>query len=338
LRNGVDREIAAQVFQRSEAATEQLRKRLSMEVSSRMLKAFRMMEAADDVSEWRRLLMAAGTLFVRHTQLWSLRDGLLYCEALQGPANYEIPVAGTPLGMAPAMANALESDEPLGVLATPENLSATMLDMLMKSWQNEQAPARVVLLPLRELSAQGSERAARKAPCVLLAAPEVDDYSLLLPQLECFALAAGSSLSLLRSASAPTTAPAGAMLSIATAASFVAAPLPLASEAAASTPPPDLPKAAAAADLDRSLLDQQRFARARVAAILLFEERAAQAGRDHSDIYAHLQWPIEAARKEFTLRFGSEEAAQQVLHRELVQQLAMGNAALLGAGYWRKPA
>jgi hypothetical protein len=78
----------------------------------------------------------------------------------------------------------------------------------------------------------------------------------------------------------------------------------------------------------------QRFARVKVAEILLYHADAVKAGRATADLYGALRAEIDAARGEFRERFLSAGgAAADDLHSELVRALANNDAALLGPKY-----
>lgn len=72
------------------------------------------------------------------------------------------------------------------------------------------------------------------------------------------------------------------------------------------------------------------FARATVAGWILDQSDLVASGRASSDLYRALQGPIDEARRTFTAKFPD---AEDLLHREMVARLALGDARLLGTGY-----
>ena len=80
-------------------------------------------------------------------------------------------------------------------------------------------------------------------------------------------------------------------------------------------------------------LEAQRFARVRVAEILLHYGAALKAGRRSSRLYQNLQMPLDRARTDFQDRFASSPGMVDYLHGEVVSQLAQNRAELLGWEY-----
>lgn len=72
------------------------------------------------------------------------------------------------------------------------------------------------------------------------------------------------------------------------------------------------------------------FARSTVAGWVLDQSELVARGRAAGDLYGALRGPIDEARRTFVTRYGG---AEDLLHREMVSRLALGNAQLLGAGY-----
>ncbi|MGE5647020.1 MAG: hypothetical protein ACM336_14635 [Acidobacteriota bacterium] len=74
----------------------------------------------------------------------------------------------------------------------------------------------------------------------------------------------------------------------------------------------------------------QRFARVRVAEILLYKTQAVRDGRSRKKIYAELREEIDAARAAYAREFGG---APDYLHLELLRTLANDEVSALGEEY-----
>ena len=91
-----------------------------------------------------------------------------------------------------------------------------------------------------------------------------------------------------------------------------------------------------AAGLARALTHSRalRFARVKVAEILLYQASQVRSGRAARDLYGTLGPHIDAARKAFRDRFLLPlDGVPDYLHQELVKTLAKDDAVLLGPSY-----
>jgi hypothetical protein len=80
--------------------------------------------------------------------------------------------------------------------------------------------------------------------------------------------------------------------------------------------------------------EAERFARARVAELILYRAGAVKTGRESKRLYATLKEEIDAGRNAFREQFlGSNRSVPDYFDAELVRTLAMGDASLLGEGY-----
>jgi hypothetical protein len=81
-------------------------------------------------------------------------------------------------------------------------------------------------------------------------------------------------------------------------------------------------------------LRAQRFARTRVAELLLNRMRQVEAGRAAGDLYRELREEIDAGRDHFRRQFaGAFTSMVDYYHLELVRTLAKDDEALLGPEY-----
>lgn len=80
--------------------------------------------------------------------------------------------------------------------------------------------------------------------------------------------------------------------------------------------------------------EARRFARLLVSEIKLYNEQKVREGRDSSDLYDRLREDIDRSRQMYDKRVRPEVSSRyDYFHHELVNMLAEGDAARLGAGY-----
>lgn len=80
--------------------------------------------------------------------------------------------------------------------------------------------------------------------------------------------------------------------------------------------------------------EARRFARLLVSEIKLYNEQKVREGRDNSDLYDRLREDIDRSRQMYDKRVRPEVSSRyDYFHHELVNMLAEGDAARLGAGY-----
>ena len=78
----------------------------------------------------------------------------------------------------------------------------------------------------------------------------------------------------------------------------------------------------------------RRFARLLVSEIKLYNEQKVREGRDAGDIYGRLREDIDRSREMYDKRFAEQVGGRyDYFHHELVNTLAEGDDAKLGAGY-----
>jgi len=89
-----------------------------------------------------------------------------------------------------------------------------------------------------------------------------------------------------------------------------------------------------AADAEALHLRARRFARVRVAELLLFQPGRVRDGRAHRRLYSALKDDIDAARAAYRSEFrAASPSLPDYLHQELVKRLANEDAAVLGENY-----
>ncbi len=78
----------------------------------------------------------------------------------------------------------------------------------------------------------------------------------------------------------------------------------------------------------------ERFARNRVAQIMLYKIHQVRSGRESRDLYATLKEDIDAGRESFREQFLQvNPSVPDYFHAEVVRTLAKGDSAILGSGY-----
>ena len=223
-----------------------------------------------------------------------LASGAILFRVAEGTATSD-PIA-VPLSDAPALAAAVESQDPLVAAAIPREVSAPLVELL-----GHTPDTRVSLFPVA-----AGERVAGLLYCwgtVQVAALEL----------------------LAQAASAVWTAlpvPPPELVSI-------AAAEPAQAEATPATAWEDLPPAE-----QKVHLRAQRFARVQVAEMRLFHAEVVQVGRARRNLYEALRQPIEDARQAFRARFFTGcPSMVDYLHLELTRTLANDDPDLLGSTY-----
>jgi hypothetical protein len=201
-----------------------------------------------------------------------------------------------PLGDAPALAAAVESQDPLVAAAIPGEVSAPLVELL-----GHTPDTRVSLFPV----AAGEQVAGL---------------------LYCWGTVQVAALELLaQTASAVWTTlpvPPPQWVNIAAAEAAQA-------EVTPATAWEDLPPAE-----QKVHLRAQRFARVQVAEMRLFHAEVVQVGRARRNLYEALRQPIEDARQAFRARFFTGcPSMVDYLHLELTRTLANDDPDLLGSTY-----
>jgi hypothetical protein len=214
-----------------------------------------------------------------------------------------------PLASAAALAGAVHGHDPVTAAATPNELSAEMVELV-----GHGAGERVSIFPLASrfpLASPGTETAdAERRP---------DSAFALLYSWGEVQVAALELLSQVAAASWPARETP----------KTVTSELVQIATAAPRRSWEDLP-----ADEQQVHLRAQRFARVRVAEMRLRHAQEVQAGRARRDLYRSLQPAIDGARQEFREAFFTPCASMvDYLHLELVRVLANNEIESLGKDY-----
>lgn len=246
-------------------------------------------------------LLEAATDFCARAALFAVTPGSLRLEAAR-PATESNGVEA-PLPSARAFATAVESKDTVVSAATEGEMSPAIVAAL------GQTAKRIYLFPI----------AVRQTIIGVLYA-EPGDEAVDVSALELLAALSGE---FLRAGETPIERAAAGLIRI---------------EGAQETVPARSSRASSWSELSRTEqeihLRAQRFARTRVAALLLHKTAQVREGRSRRDLYGALREEIDAERQEFREQFTDKcPSMVDYYHLELVRTLAQENSALLGPGY-----
>jgi hypothetical protein len=283
-------ELSSELELLFEGAREQARREQAEELNQ----AVRRLRIAPDADELCATLADAAVRLASGAILFRVAEGTASSDRIE-----------VPLGDAPALAAAAESQDPLIAAAIPGELSAPLVELLAHP-----PDARISIFPVL-----AGERAAALLYCwgtVRVAA------------LELLAQAASAVWSALPvPAPIPAPIPAPQLVNIAVAAD----PAPVQAKPAAAWE--QLPPAE-----QKIHLRAQRFARVQAAEMRLYHAEVVQVGRSRRNLYEALRQPIEDARQAFRTRFFAGcPSMVDYLHLELTRTLANDDPDLLGSTY-----
>ncbi|HEY4975650.1 MAG TPA: hypothetical protein VII41_18710 [Steroidobacteraceae bacterium] len=279
-------ELSTELELMFEGAREQARREQAEELNQ----AVRRLRIAPDADELCATMADAAVRLASGAILFRVAEGTASSDRIE-----------VPLGDAPALAAAAESQDPQIAAAIPGELSAPLVELLAHP-----PDTRVSIFPV-----VAGERVAALLYCwgtVQVAA------------LELLAQAASAVWSALP---VPLPAPAPQLVNIAVAADPPPAPAkpPAAWE--------ELPPAE-----QKIHLRAQRFARVQAAEMRLYHSEVVQVGRSRRNLYEALRQPIEDARQAFRTRFFAGcPSMVDYLHLELTRTLANDDPDLLGSTY-----
>lgn len=284
-------------FDETDAVLTSTRQSARRELSEFLNNAARRMRQAETRDVWTATLVEAAASFCSRAALLGLTSGTLKLERASG-VELSVPVEVT-VDSAPAFANALQSKDTVIAAATPGELSAAITDALGNS-----DAKRVYLFPL--LSGE-------RAFGVMYAGEASDPVDVSALEL----LVALGASSIPQAASAARKAD---LVLISGTAKPVKASAPSWAE---------LPRS------ERELhLRAQRFARSKVAELVLRKAEQVRQGRASSDLYGTLRSEIDAGRDAFRKQFmENTPSGVDYFHLELLRTLAQEDADALGPEY-----
>jgi hypothetical protein len=262
-------------------------------------------EATDGLNETARRLRSAESrdewirILIEAAGPYCGRAALFAASAKDISLGTSAPI---PLASAPAFASAIESKDTVVAVGTPRELSQQVSSLL-----GDASSKKVYLFPV----------VVRQTVVAVLYA-EAGEQAVDVSALELLAFLAAASIDAAESVVAKTPA-ASELIRISGAA-------------------PSAPGGPVWADLPRTEqelhLRAQRFARTKVAEMLLHKVRQVHAGRQAGNLYAMLKEEIEGGREAFRREF-IETCPSMVdyFHLELQRTLAKDNAIVLGPEY-----
>jgi hypothetical protein len=300
---------------------EEARGRARRELSDQLNQAVRRLRQADSLDQLAGTLLDAAAAFAGGAAIFHIAGASAKGERIRGVSEEAGQAFGSleiPLSSAPALAGAVESRDPVIAVTTAAEVSPQLVSLAAHP-----ADGRAFIFPLVVKDrvpvvlycwgpAQGAalEMLAQVAAAVWdsLAPPEA-------PQLVTIAPAPGAEAPA-QGAEAP--------------AAEAAPPTPTAPISAAPVSAWD----ALTAEEEAMHLRAQRFARARVAEMRLYEGAAVEAGRTQRHLYEALRPRIDDARVTFRQSYLALcRNMADYLHVELVRTLAHDDPDLLGKDY-----
>jgi hypothetical protein len=291
-------ELRAQAIGESNRTRQQARQ----ELAEHLRQTVRRMAAAEGTAAWISALLDGVRPHARKAVLFSVTRKRVHLTAARrdefdNGAASSAPNWEAPLNGAPALQTVAETRDTVVCAAAPGELSAELCALL--ELDPEQS---VFLVPI--LSGPAGRE---KADAILLLEPVDREESAEVAEILAAVAGATHQARLARGATAP-----GTLVGIA---------------AAAETPP--------AADGPVDPLERRavRFARTKVAEMLLFHSRAVVDGRVRKDLYLSLRDQIDKGRVEYAAEFLRTPGLSDYLHVELIHTLAQDDPTLLGPDY-----
>jgi hypothetical protein len=294
-------EIEKRLREEAESTVRSARDVTKRELTERLNHIVRRLRQSETRESAVGTLLEAATDFCGRAALFIVTPGSLRLEASR-PATESNGVEA-PLPSGRAFATAVESKDTVVSAATEGEMSPAIVAAL------GQTADRIYLFPI----------AVRQTVIGVLYA-EPGDETVDVSALE---LLAGLSGEFLRAGETPIESKAAGLIRI---------------EGAQEAVPARSSRASSWSELSRTEqevhLRAQRFARTRVATLLLHKMPQVREGRSRRDLYGALREEIDAERQEFREQF-TEKCPSMVdyYHLELVRTLAQENSALLGPGY-----
>jgi hypothetical protein len=293
------------LLQEQQVVIEQNRAAARAELAGQLNQVARGLRQAESREVWIRTLLEATADFCGRAALFAVAgrktlrfEGGLGVDDGDAQSGPEFALAD-----APAIVNALESKDTVVTMASPRELSEAIFHFLHLA---EGPPRKAYLLPL---VLQG------ETVGVLYAEPG-DSNMIDIAGLE---LLTGFAVHSMEAEVAGQPVRTGGLVSI----SGVSAT-------------PKAPSLAVLPKEDQQVhLKAQRFARTRVAEMLLFKVAQVKKGRADRNIYGNLKAELDAAREAYREQFLAEGSPSMVdyLHLEIVTSLCGNDPALLGPGY-----
>jgi len=277
-----------QIYDELETLFENSRDVARRELAEQLNQAVRRLRIAPDETELCATLGGVVERFASGAALFRISGPLVGNERIEFT-----------LSLAPALAAAVESRDPLAAAATPGEVSAALVEFFGHS-----PDARVFLFPLE---------VRESVPALIYCWGTVQ-----VAAIELLAQVAGAVWSAIPVE--PERAPASDLVTIA---------------AAAPAQQSSVSRWDAMPEAERQMhLRAQRFARVQAAEMRLYHADLVQTGRTQRNLYELLRQPIDAARATFQAQFFVNcPSMVDYLHLELTRTLANDDTDLLGSSY-----
>jgi hypothetical protein len=281
------------------------RGRARRELADQLNQSVRRIRQSRSLEELAATLLDAAVAFAAGAAIFRIADGVAHGEKIRGVAAEEgadFAALEIPLSVAPALAGAVESRDPVIAVTTAAEVSARLISLV-----SHPADGRAYIYPLVVRD---------RAPALLY----------------CWGAAQGATLEMLSQVAAavwdslvPPEPPKPEPSQLVT---IVSAPVPEPEPAPASAWDALTPE-------DQAIhLRAQRFARVQIAQMRLNDPAAVQSARAQRDLYAALRSRIDSARAAFQQKFFAQcPNMVDYIHVELVRTLAHDDADLLGKDY-----
>lgn len=306
--------ITAEEAARSKAAAERV-------MSERLNQTARRLEQAEDGGGWAAALLDGASAWSARAILFSIINGELQYEdhrSAQEENFLQLVEMRVPTPEAPAFATVLETMDTVIAMATPNELSPQLAEVL-----GAHEDKRVCLAPV----IVGQTEHKKRVAAILYV--ESNGEPLDVNVLEVVTALAGMALECRQAAQrSATQAPAGALMAI--------APMPhvAVSVEPGPAPAPGTPDWSQLSREDQEIhAKAQRFARVRVAEMRLYQAQAVRQGREQLRLYMALRGEMDRGRAQFKHEFLTVPSMIDYFHLELVRTLANDDASMLGVEY-----
>ncbi len=308
LHEDFDRAVSAKAAERAEMQINMARVAAQRHLTEQLNHTARRLKNAESRELWIRTLLESTNGFCSRAALFAVNSKNLRFEGGKGVGGNDPSLqTDVPVANAPAFQNVIDSKETVVAIGTSGELSNEIAELL-----GDTASKKVFLFPIL---------LRRVVVAVLYAEPGGEAEPVDVSALELLAALAANSMDTEEVVVLPPTpeliqiaAPVESRRNV------IAMPL------AAVEPEPSEGR--------ESHYRAQRFARTKVAELLLYKGNDVKSGRAERQLYRRLREEIDAARGAFRHQFmASVPSMPDYLHRELVTRLANGDAALLGDDY-----
>jgi hypothetical protein len=320
LEESIERRMRAEL----ERQRDKDRRELTHKLSEHLNQAARRLRRADRQEEWSSAVVDSATGLCRRASVFTVQGRQLRLERsgfLDG--EFEVDLLD-----APALAEAIESREPVIAAATAGEISASLL-----SAAGPECGPRVFLFPIIDrdravglLCAEGNPDQVNAEALELLASIASSTWELRARTREAHSKAE-------HAAAAPSINGLVAIQAAVHDDDLESSPAEGGALVAVEAPP--RPNWSELPSIEQDLhLKAQRFARVQVAEIRLFKSSAVKQGRHERSLFPLLRDDIERGREAFKKRFlDACPSMVDYFHLELVRTLANDNPELLGVEY-----